>query len=100
MVDYGRWESALRVVVIDVLLEQAISIDLAELAARSDKVGERSFAMVQQVTWESEHLYFRLVVDFPGPSGVPGFDDTVLADPVAVAWYGIEDALPYCEYCE
>ncbi len=100
MVDYDRWESALRVVVIDVLLEQAISIDLAKLAARSDKVGERSFAMVQQVTWESEHLYFRLVVDFPGPSGVPGADDTVLADPVAVAWFGIEDALPYCEYCE
>ena len=92
MVDYDQWENSLRVVAIDVLLEQAISIDIAELAAdRADKVGGRSYAMVRQITWESEHLFFKLDVDYPGPSGVPGSDNTVASDPVSVAWFGIED---------
>ena len=94
MIDFDKWKSALRMVVVDVLLKQAVSVDLAEIVAQSDNAGDRTYAMIRQMSWSNEHLYFRLDVDYPGPSGVPGADDTIDSDPISIAWLGIEDPLP------
>ena len=46
------------------------------------------------MAWQDEHLYFRLDVDYPGPSGVPGADNCIDSDPITLGWLGIEDPLP------
>lgn len=81
-------------IIIDVLLEQVAWVNLSHLLSRLE-VGNRSYIEIEDLIWNNDNLWFRLSINFLGPSGHPGIDsqyqealggDFGRDDPITSGW--------------